>query len=272
VAPAFARLLTADRQFARAAVNYLWKEMFGLGIVEPADGFDPVRFESQATHPKLLEDLTDTFITSGYDLRALIRLMAQSNTYQLSSRYETGVWSERLTPYFARHYPRRLLAEVLFDAIYQASGQKLDLCLITSNNCNLPGMKHVTKAVALPDPYWLFPSNRTLWQFLADFGQGDRDLVERSSEPSLIQAISIMNDQVILRASHRSGPTTVAAVLRETQDPNVITERLYLATLSRFPTEAELAAATSYLRGGNLDERTEDLQFVLLNKLEFLFN
>ena len=269
---AFARLLTADRQFARAAVNYIWKEMFGLGIVEPVNGFDPARLESQATHPKLLEDLTDTFIASGYDLRALMRLMAQSNTYQLSSRYETGVWSERLTPYFARHYPRRLMAEVLFDAIYQASGQKLDLCAGTPITCGLPGARHVTKAVGLPDPYWLFSNNRTLWQFLADFGQGDRDVVERSSAPSLVQAISIMNDQIILRASHRSVPTTVAAVLRETQDPSVITERLYLATLSRFPTEAELAAAASYLRGGKLDERTEDLQFVLLNKLEFLFN
>jgi hypothetical protein len=269
---AYARLLTADRQFARATVNYIWKELFGLGIVEPADGFDLAKLDEKATHPQLLEDLTDAFIGGGYDLRALMRLMVQSNTYQLSGRYDVGTWNESYTPDFARHYPRRLMAEVLFDAINQANGTRFDVCASSQVVCTLPTAVHYTKSVTIPDPYFLFANNRTFWQFLADFGQGDRDVSERSNGPSLAQSITMMNDTIVLRGERRTNPGTVAAVLQATNDPDAIAERHYLATLSRFPTNEERAIAGQYLRGGKREERTEDLQYVLLNKLEFLFH
>jgi len=269
---AYARYLTADRQFARTAVNRIWKELFGLGIVEPVDGFDLERIEEKATHPKLLEDLTDAFIAGGYDLRALIRLMAQSNTYQLSSRYETAAWKETLTPYFARHYPRRMMAEALFDSINQATNTTFDVCGVSSIICSSPEAIHYKKAMALPDTYFLFFTGRNYWQFLADFGQGDRDISERTTAPSLAQSIAMMNDMIVLRGVRRTGATRVAAILNETRDPNAITEKLYLATLSRYPTDGERALATQYLRGGAVEDRAEDLQYVLLNKIEFLFN
>jgi hypothetical protein len=270
---AYARYLTADRQFARTAVNRIWKELFGLGIVEPVDGFDLERLDEKATHPKLLEDLTDAFIAGGYDIRSLIRVMAQSNTYQLSSRYETATWKETLTPYFARHYPRRMMAEALFDSINQATSTKFDICGVSSLVCSLPTAVHYTKAMMFPDPYFLFFTGRNYWQFLADFGQGDRDISERSTAPSLAQSMAMMNDMIVIRGVRRSGgTTTVAAILNETRDPNAITEKLYLATLSRYPTDGERALATQYLRGGAVEDRTEDLHYVLLNKIEFLFN
>jgi hypothetical protein len=267
---AYARYLTADRQFARAAVNYIWKELFGLGIVEPADNFDLERLDTQASHPQLLEDLTDAFIASGYDVRALMRTMTQSNTYQLASHYDTGAWNESYTPYFARHYPRRMQAEMLFDAMYRATGSRFDACQGTPAICSQPNALHVTKTVASPDPYFLL--GNTIGQFLSDFGAGDRDVIERSNSPSLVQAISMMNDGMVLRACRRSMNTTVTAILKATLDPDQITERLYLATLSRYPTANERMVATQYLRGGKVEDRTEDLQYVLLNKLEFLFN
>lgn len=270
---AYGRLLTADRQFARAAVNYIWKEMFGLGIVEPVDGFDlarlspPAGIDPQPTHPALLEDLTDHFITSGYDLRGLLRTMAQSSTYQLSSRYDAGTWSEAWTAYFARHYPRRMLAEVVLDAIHQATGRTID---ITGQDFG-----RITKVIQAPDPFAIqqarggFPYSL----FLADFGQGNRDTVMRSNAPSLIQTLTMMNDPMVLRGTKRSQPTHVQLILRDTRDPAAITNRLYLATLGRYPTEEERGIATAFLTGGGtLDDRTEDLQYALLNKLEFLFN
>jgi hypothetical protein len=269
---AYARYLTADRQFARTAVNRIWKELFGLGIVEPVDGFDLERLDEKATHPKLLEDLTDAFIAGGYDVRTLIRTMAQSNTYQLSSRYETATWKETFTPYFARHYPRRMMAEALFDSINQATNTRFDVCGVSSIVCSLPGAVHYTKAMALPDTYFLLFTGPNYWQFLADFGQGDRDISERTTAPSLAQSMGMMNDMIVLRGVRRSGGTTVAAILAETRDPGAITEKLYLATLSRYPTEGERALATQYLRGGTVEDRVEDLQYVLLNKIEFLFN
>ena len=82
----------------------------------------------------------------------------------------------------------------------------------------------------------------------------------------------MLNDPIVLRGTRRGNFNTVSNVLRETQDPNVIVERLYLTTLSRYPNDSERAIATNYLRAGKIEERTEDLQFVLLNKLEFIFN
>jgi hypothetical protein len=269
---AYGRLLTADRQFARATVNYIWKEMFGLGIVEPADSFDlarlspPAGLVPQPTHPALLEQLTDAFIASGYDLRGLIRLMAQSSTYQLSARYETGVWNETWTPLFARHYPRRILAEVLLDSIMQATSVPFQV--------DFYDFGPIKKAVAAPDPYLLQFSRGggPYGQFLADFGQGNRDLILRSNAPSLIQTLTMMNSGIVLGGIKRNGPTTVAAVLKETRDPAAIAERLYLTTLSRYPTADERTASVAFLTAGTLEERSEDLQYALLNKLEFLFN
>lgn len=269
---AYARLLTADRQFARAAVNYLWKEMYGLGIVEPVDGFDlarlqpPVGMKPQPTHPQLLEELTDHFIRTGFDLRALLRTMAQSSTYQLSSRYDAGEWSEAWTEYFARHYPRRMIAEVLLDAVHQATGRTIDV--------NVVDMGRITRAVQAPDPFSIVVSRGAgpYATFLADFGQGNRDTVMRSNAPSLIQTLTMMNDPMVLRGTKRSQPTHVQTILRETRDPVAITNRLYLATLGRYPTDEERGVAAQYLTAGNIEDRTEDLQYALLNKLEFLFN
>jgi len=64
----------------------------------------------------------------------------------------------------------------------------------------------------------------------------------------------------------------VAKTLAATKDPGEIAERLYLATLSRYPSVTERDAAVAYLKSGDLSKKTEDLQFALLNKLEFLFN
>ncbi len=123
---ALARLVTADPQFARAAVNYLWKELFKAGIVEPADSFDLLRQDPlnpppgtwtiQPTHPNLLTKLAQDYAGRGYDLRTILGVMAKSSAYQLSSFYG-GTWSEAYTPYFARHFARRMTAEETFDAI-----------------------------------------------------------------------------------------------------------------------------------------------------------
>jgi len=70
----------------------------------------------------------------------------------------------------------------------------------------------------------------------------------------------------------RANNSTVQKVLNATSDPGAVADQLYLATLSRRPTAQERQMAVAYLKAGALAERTEDLQFVLLNSLEFLFN
>ncbi|HWW62281.1 MAG TPA: DUF1549 domain-containing protein, partial [Thermoanaerobaculia bacterium] len=261
---AYGRILTADRQFARATVNYLWKELFGLGIVEPANSFDLNKLATQPTHPELLEALTDEFIAKGYNVRELLRTMTSSSTYQLSAKYTGGTWNEAWVPYYARRYPHRLMSEMLLDAIVKATGVTIPL--------QSQGIGNVARAMQLADPLDL---NRrsTIGLFLNNFGRGNRDDVMRTNDSSISQALALMNDVIVTtRIKRTNAASTVAKTLASTSDPGAIADQLYLATLSRKPTSTERQQAITHLQGGDLGQRTEDLQYALLNSLEFLFN
>jgi hypothetical protein len=270
---AYGRMLTANPQFALAAVNYLWKEMFGLGIVEPADNMDPTRYDPnnlpagqtvQPNHPALLTRLGSDFTANHYDLRAILRTMAMSNAYQLSTQYTASTWNESWTPYYARHIPRRLMAEALLDAITKATSVPITY--------TISGAGTTTSAMKLPDT--LEVRNNVNGRFLDEFGRGNRDDEARSNDSSIAQALSLMNDNTIVvsRTKKANAASTVAKTLVASSDPNVITDQLYLSTLSRYPTAAEKAQAVAYLKSGTLANKTEDLQWVLLNSLEFLFD
>jgi hypothetical protein len=267
---AFARMLTAHPQFARATVNYIWKEVFGIGIVEPADSFDLQRQDAatlppgaalQPTHPELLNQLADSFRQNNYNLRELLRLIVSSNAYQLSSRYTPGKWNESWTPYYARHYPRRLMAEEVLDAIFRATNVGAVIPVSSGGT--------VTKAMQLPDPF----EGASFRAFLNNFGRGNRDDDERSYDSSIVQALALMNDRVVTsRVNATTNNSLVKTLVTKPESPEAIAEALYLATLSRYPTAAEKAAAVAHLNSGALTRKTEDLQFALLNRIEFLFN
>src|SRR5262249_44116282 len=128
----FARILTSDRQFAKATVNYLWAYFFGTGIVDPVDGWDLARTDpstplpdgwtTQNTHPDVLDALADQFIQSHYSIKTIVKLIVNSNTYQLSARYPAGKWQDAFKMYFARYEARRMTAEQLVDSVATASG------------------------------------------------------------------------------------------------------------------------------------------------------
>ena len=271
---AYGRILTANPQFARAAVNYIWKQIFGVGIVEPADSFDLNRLDPatlasgaalQPTHPQLLTQLANSFSSNQYDLRALLKTLATSNAYQLSSRYTPGAWNEAWAPYYARHYPRRLMAEEILDAMAKATGVGFTINL-TGISGSVP---IVSKAMQLPDP----TEGGAFRTILNNFGRGNRDDDPRSDDSSIVQALTLMNDNnVITRVRASNTASNVARTLAATKDPATIADTLYLSTLSRFPDANERAAAVTYLKSGDLTKKTEDLQYALLNKLEFLFN
>ncbi len=258
---AYARMLTASPQFARATVNYVWKEIFGAGIVEPANSFDLDRQDQQPTHPQLLTKLAQFFVASNYDLRALIRTIVVSNAYQLSARYAPGPWDEAWAPYYARHYPRRLTAEEILDAVQKSTGVPAEL--------GVSGGGSVPRAMLLPDP----TEGGTFAAFLNHFQRGNRDDQPRSSDGSIVQALALLDDPIVSDRIDATNPASlVARLLRQSADPAAIAEGIYLGTLSRYPTAYEKAQAAAYLRSGEPAKKAEDLQFALINTLEFLFN
>jgi hypothetical protein len=261
---ALGRTLTSNPQFARAAVNYFWKEMFGLALVEPVNNFDLNKLDSQPTHPNLLTQLGSEFTADHYDLRAILKTMAMSSTYQLSTQYAPGNWSESWTPYFARHLAHRLPAEALLDAIARATSVPITF--------TVNGLGTVTSAMKLPDT--TEGVRNTYGRFLDEFGRGNRDDDARSNDSSIAQALSLMNDQqvVVSRVHRATANSTVAKVLASTTDAGSIADQIYFATLSRRPSATERQSAIAYLSSGVLAQKTEDLQWVLLNSLEFLFD
>lgn len=259
---AYGRMLTADRQFGRATVNYLWKEMLGLGMVEPVNAFDLAKLEVQPTHPALLEEMATDFIAGGFNLRTMLRTIAMSSTYQLSTVYTPGNWNEAWVPTFARRYPKRMQAEALLDSVVRATAVPIAI--------PVQGLGTITTAMALPDS--VEASRRPEGLFLNEFGRGNRDDITRTNDGAISQALSMMNHNLVAsRVRQATANSTVAKTLASTTDPGTIVDQIYLATLSRRPTSSERLSEIDFLRGGVLSQRTEDLQWVLINSLEFLF-
>ncbi len=68
--------------FARVMANRVWAELMGRGIVEP---IDDIRATNPATNQPLLDYLAEDFRSSGYDIKHLIRTIANSEVFGLSS-------------------------------------------------------------------------------------------------------------------------------------------------------------------------------------------
>src|SRR5262249_205197 len=129
----------ADKQnpfFAKALVNRYWKHFFSRGLVDPEDD---MRVTNPPSNPQLLDGLAKSFQDSHYDLKQLVRTIVQSQTYQLSA--EPNEYNARDKQNFSRYYPKRLSAEVLYDAVSQ----------VTSTNSTFNGLPLGTRAVQLPD-------------------------------------------------------------------------------------------------------------------------
>jgi hypothetical protein len=273
---ALGRLVTSDPQLARAAVNYLWKELFKVGIVEPADSFDlyrqdpatppPGTWTIQPTHPNLLTRLAQDYAAHGYDLRYILGVMAKSSAYQLSSYYD-GAWDEAYTPYFARHFARRMTAEETFDAITKA----------TSVPASIPvsGSSNVAWAMQLPDVQE--PGAKTVaGNFLNAFLRGDRDGDARSNEFSISQSLLLLNDTTVTsRIKNAASGSAVNKLIAQNATPAQIVTSLYLSTLSRNPSAVEQAAGVALFTSTPGETKTqiaEDVQFALLNKIDFFYN
>lgn len=255
------RLLLADWMsgpenpfFAPALVNRYWKHFFGRGIVEPEDD---MRLTNPATNPELLGALARHFMESKFDLKDLVRTICQSTAYQLLSEpNEHNVGDKRN---FSRYYPKRLNAEVLYDAVNRVTGSR----------GGFAGLPPETRAVQLPDSG---PAN----YFLTVFGKPEADSsceCERSQEANLAQSLHLLNSKD-LHGKLSEGGGRAAALAKDTaRSPEEKVRELYYWVYSRPPAPEELAAALAHLQKSKEAQAAyEDIAWALLNTKEFLFN
>ena len=121
---AYARYLTNGKHplTARVIVNRVWMHHFGRGIVETPGDFGTLG--SRPTHPQLLDWLTDDFVTHGWRLKRLHKLIMTSSVYrQQSLRSDDLDAADPDNNLYARMSVRRLEAEVIRDAMLSASGK-----------------------------------------------------------------------------------------------------------------------------------------------------
>jgi len=238
--------------FAKSLTNRVWYHLMGRGIVEPVDDF---RDSNPACNDELLDDLSAQFVQSNFDLKALIRSILNSRTYQLSAH--ANELNEADSLYFSHAFTKLLPAEVLLDAIstVTASASKFD---------NLPvGFR----ATQIPDGKMENP-------FLKTFGRPARELAcecERESDSNLSQALQLIGGATV-NGKLRDDAGRMATLAKSDKSPEQIVQALYSIALSREPNATEMAAATKHLAGAT-DRRqaVEDLGWVLINSKEFLF-
>ncbi len=252
----FAQWLTSkdNPYFANAIANRIWSYFFGRGIIDPVDDLRP---SNPSSNPALLAALAEDLKRANFDLKHLMRRIANSRVYQAA--YTTNEWNEDDGTNFSHQRPRRLAAEQLLDAVALATGTAL----------NFEGVPKGYQAQQLPD------SKIAVGGFLDLFGRPPRESsceCERRGDISLGQALNLINGGVIADAIADPDGRVAKLVLSGTGDQKIV-EDLYLATLSRMPDSGEVRLSVDYLKGGNnRAERAQDLLWALLNSHAFLFN
>jgi hypothetical protein len=238
--------------FARSVANRYVGYLLGRGLVEPVDD---MRSTNPPTNPPLLDALAAHFAASGYDLKQLVRAIMTSRLYQLDSQPTEANAAD--SKFYSHYHVKRLAAEPLLDAIDAVTA-------VPTKHRNLP---LGTRAIELPDAE--YPD-----YFLNTFAKPRRVSVcecERLPDPTLAQALHTLNgDGLVLKIRDAKSRVT-RLVAAQTPHDDIVSE-LYLAALSRPPSETELAASRELLaEAPSKPEFYQDLLWALINSKQFLF-
>jgi hypothetical protein len=249
----YARWLTSpdNRFFAKSLVNRIWSYFFHRGIIEPVDD---IRSTNPPINPALLDALTKDFVEHSFNARHLMRRIVTSATYQRTSVPTPSNRHDEQN--FSRAVPRRVPAEALFDSLAQATG-------ILENFGGAPGG---FRAAQLPDATVESP-------FLSLFGKPQRMEAcecERDNSSNMLQALHFINGNSILaRVQNPAGRP--AQLLKQKLSDEQIVRELYLWSLARYPSAAEIKLGLEFFQsyGERRADAAQDLLWALLNSKDF---
>ncbi len=242
--------------FARAVANRYWAHFLGRGIVDPVDD---MRVTNPPSNPDLLDALAKDLVDHGYSLKHLIRTIVKSRTYQLSAMPNEFNRNDKRA--FVRFYPRRMQAEVIFDAVCQVTGSPA-----TFNG--LPQDRHSpTRAIMLPDES--FTS-----YFLASLGRPQRTSAcecERINEANMAGTLHMLNSDDIQQKLSRAGARADKLAKDTRPDAEKVTE-LFLWAFARRPTMEQLQVALDNIEANRQNKKLayENIIWALMNTKEFI--
>jgi mono/diheme cytochrome c family protein len=256
-----AALITApqNERFAQVIVNRVWQRLMGRGIVTTVGDWE----KSQPSHPALLRWLAREFVRSGYDVKAITRLILQSHAYQRASDpaiAETG-------PLFAAPAPRRIEAEQLVDSLFAATGKPFELEPV---NLDVDSVRTIDNALDLgratrawmlastsnerDRPSLMLPRLQAVAEVMEVFGwrgaRPDASSGVREKGANVLQPALLSNGTMMLWLTRLSDDHGLTQFALESQSLDQFVDRLFLRLLTRPPTEAERKVYLEALQPG----------------------
>jgi hypothetical protein len=274
-----AEWVVSHDMFSQAYVNRLWAHFFGRGLCkEPAA--DDFGSNNEIVHPELLEYLGKEFAQYGYDHKKLMEWICTSDVYQLSHVGVKEYTDVKYDPYFARMPMKAMSPEVLFESLLTATGTKAE------------------KANAVAAEARKTARDNWMRKLVRQFGDDEGN--ELSFNGTIVQALLMMNGNELngeIGVGRGGGGTNVVAELyARTKSPSLMYEALFLQTLNRRPTIAEITKLNEVREGkavmstaktpkgpktggfvmgaqvGKEAEFYQDVFWALLNTSEFMIN
>ena len=240
--------------FVRNAVNRLWCQLMGRGLVHPLDLHHS---GNPATHPAVLDLLATEFTQHQFDIKWLLRELALTRTYQRSSRLPTGSDREPPIDKYMVAIEKPLSTEQMLMSLLQATGEASRLTATIQ-----------VDGKAKPNPAYEDLRKR----FVAAFANPPRD-PEVEFAPSVKAALFLSNDAKVLELlKPREG--NLAEQLSKETDARKLAESLFLSVLTRSPTADEAEAVTQFVaaRKQQPGQGIELAIWALLSSTEFCMN
>lgn len=242
-----ARFVIQSDDFEQAIVNRLWARFLTVPL---GDQIDELGHSFGTT--KLAVRLSEEFSATGYDLKRLVRWIALSEPYALSSRViATNVrddlaWGNK--PRYSRFYVRQMEPEQVYDSIQSASrplaGRR------ASPRDNLRATMLVQFSRAFKDP---------------------ESAVDTTYDGTVPQMLLLMNGEMTAAATSVKPDSFLFKLASSARSRQEVIEYLYLASLGRRPQSADWSAVEAVFAKGS-DQLTayQDIWWALLNSNEFI--
>ncbi|MBL9186959.1 MAG: DUF1553 domain-containing protein [Opitutaceae bacterium] len=262
-----AALITApqNERFAQVMVNRTWQRLMGRGLVETVGDWE----KSAPTHPELLRWLGRELVRSGYDLRAIERLILSSHAYQ---RAVDPALTEP-SPLFVAPAPRRIAAEQLVDSLFAATGKpfavepvNLDLDSVRTIE-NALDLGRATRAWMLGStsnerdrPSLMLPRVQAVADVMEVFGwraaRPDASSGIRENAANVLQPALLSNGVMMTWLTRLSDDHGLTRLALEEQPLERLVERLFLRFFTRPPTPEERESYIAALSSGYAERIT----------------
>ncbi|MEZ6123589.1 MAG: DUF1549 domain-containing protein [Planctomycetaceae bacterium] len=238
---------------AKAFVNRLWGQFFGYGFTRPVDDMGP---HNAASHPEVLERLSAEFVAKDYDVKQLVRWIASTEAYSLTSQFnsenEVDNPAAGEVPLFSHMYIKSMQAEQLYDSLISATD---------AHKAGRGGWDAQEEQRA-----------RWMQQFIVAFDNDENDEAT-TFNGTIPQALMMMNSELIDKAVNSDRGSFLYDIFSSSTSEAQKMQDLYMAALTRQPTRGEVNKASQLIRkyGTNKIQAYQDLFWALLNSNEFIF-